>query len=326
MSQTTDQEIPREIVLSLTDDDTETTLWSAQLQYAGSTSAADEPGAVFKVESSAPSSQVRVVSETWDPEFEAIQEEAASAVDEFREKAQGVAIGAGRIAAGEVLNITKFAWDILKASRPITQVQGAFTSVLSAADPNWEHYSRAVEFTSPQFSFEGKNLFKKTMFKTKFKVQGTYRAAYDGNVKEVSRGQYLPTIFFNFQEAYAAATWSLKVRARPRGSPTSARATTSSRWCIPAQVSPRRAGSRASPRTSTLRSAALAATSQKPDRPDLGAWTGQHERRARAGPPFFEATGPPWPLCVGHGTQPPRVASGVGVSERRARAAPEYIG
>lgn len=195
-SQSTSQEMPTQIKLKLKD--TSKTLWSATLEYTGSGKAARDTDSVYEVDSSS-SDQIQIVEETWDPEFQEIQEEAQSA--------------SAKRSVQDALAVTKFAWDILKDSRPVTQAEGAFTSVLSSADSNWEHYSQANEFKSPEFTFKGENLFGMTLFKAKFKVQGAYKASYSGSVQDVPKGLYLPLVFFNFKEAYAMTTWSLKGNA-----------------------------------------------------------------------------------------------------------------
>jgi hypothetical protein len=204
-NETTTQETPTEIKLVLKD--SSKTLWSATLKYTGNGSAQtarDTEGAeeVLDLDSSSSSDLIQIEEETWDPEFQAIQEEAENASKK-------------RSVSG-VLAVTKLAWDILKDSRPVAQTDGAFTSVLASADPNWEHYANAREFESPKLTFKGSQLGV-SEFKTKFKVEGTYQASYSGSVKDVPAGQYLPAIFFDFKEVEAETGWSLSGQASTLG-------------------------------------------------------------------------------------------------------------
>lgn len=185
------------ITVTLTDEDSGEKLWSADLVWKGgdrlrSTTDApidlDQPG----------QDVIAIENETWQPAFKAAQNEFP--------------VGGDRVAAAPAasgLEVAKFAWDIIKASKPVTQAQGAFTSVLASADAQWDHYAGAKEFKSPKFDWHGSNLFGMTLFRAKHILRGTFKAAYAGSLADVPKGEYLPLVYFDIPEAFAAITWSL---------------------------------------------------------------------------------------------------------------------
>lgn len=188
-------QMPDTIQLTLTDEDSGETLYSAQLVWKGGTRGAPTAG-TGPIDLDDPAqSLIEVRDERWNPGFRAVQDETKAL-----QKMRGAASG---------LDVAKFAWDIIKHSKPVTQASGAFTAVLSSGDKNWDHYSGAKEFTSPKFDWHGSNLFGMTLFRAKHILKGTYAATYSGKAADVPAGRYLPLVFFDIPEAFAAATWGL---------------------------------------------------------------------------------------------------------------------
>ena len=182
------------ISLELTDEDNGEQLWSADLVWKGgdqvraATAAPidlDDPGQTL----------IAVENERWQPQFKLLQQESEKAPDQ--------------LTGASGLDVAKFAWDIIKSSKPVTQADGAFTSVLASADKHWDQYGGAKEFKSPRFDWHGKNLLGMTLFRARYILKGTYKASYAGKRGDVPKGEYLPLVFFEIPEAFAAITWSL---------------------------------------------------------------------------------------------------------------------
>ncbi len=106
------------------------------------------------------------------------------------------------------LDVAKFAWEIIKDGRPVTKAEGAYTSILSVKDKNYENYGYAVNGTSAEVDYEGKNLFTMTLFHAKFRVDGYYKAANPS-----VPGYWMPSVAFKVDESFAAFTWNLNAGA-----------------------------------------------------------------------------------------------------------------
>jgi|GEM_PF-2214154 len=115
-----------------------------------------------------------------------------------------VAVEAGKLG----LAVAKFAWEIIKDARPVTKADGAYTTILSIKDKNYENYGYSVGGTSAEVDYEGKNLFTMTLFHAKFRIDGYYNAS-NPNVP----GNWMPSVAFKVDESFAALTWNLNAGA-----------------------------------------------------------------------------------------------------------------
>ncbi len=106
------------------------------------------------------------------------------------------------------LDVAKFAWEIIKDARPVTKADGAYTSILSVKDKNYENYGYSVSGTSAEVDYEGKNVFTMTLFHAKFRVDGYYKAANPS-----VPGYWMPSVAFKVDESFAALTWNLNAGA-----------------------------------------------------------------------------------------------------------------
>jgi hypothetical protein len=183
------------ITLELKDLDSGEVMWSSQLVWKGGERAVSQEAPPIDLDDPKQTS-IEIRNVVWHPAFKALQ-------NEFAPVKSADAAGAGG------LDVAKFAWDIIKNSKPVTRTSGAFTAVLSTGDKNWDHYASAREFNSPKYDFSGKNIFGMTLFKATHSLKGTHKAAYSGKSTDVPKGQYLPLIFFDIPDAFAALTWSL---------------------------------------------------------------------------------------------------------------------
>ncbi|MEM8591112.1 MAG: hypothetical protein AAGF13_01165 [Pseudomonadota bacterium] len=128
------------------------------------------------------------MSEEWfDDDFKADQAETSMMMAQPL-MAKG---GSGGIEAA------KLAWDIIKASKPITNLQQASTALLNAADPNPMNYPGAKTGQSTKYYWWGYNYpFKKwKCFEVWLEVAGTYHAAAPSNL---APGHYVPSLYINF--------------------------------------------------------------------------------------------------------------------------------
>ncbi|OYY74712.1 MAG: hypothetical protein B7Y40_03825 [Gammaproteobacteria bacterium 28-57-27] len=115
-----------------------------------------------------------------------------------------VAVEAGKLG----LDVAKFAWEIIKDARPVTKADGAYTSILSVKDKNYENYGYSVSGTSAVVDYEGKNLFTMTLFHAKFRIDGYYNAANPS-----VPGNWMPSVAFKVDESFAGLTWNLNAGA-----------------------------------------------------------------------------------------------------------------
>lgn len=115
-----------------------------------------------------------------------------------------VAVEAGKLG----LDVAKFAWEIIKDARPVTKADGAYTSILSAKDKNYENYGYSVNGTSAVVDYEGQNLFTMTLFHAKFRIDGYYNATNPS-----VPGNWMPSVAFKVDESFAALTWNLNAGA-----------------------------------------------------------------------------------------------------------------
>ena len=155
----------------------------------------DSEKKVFEVES----------EEFADSKFKAIQQEALN---------QGANPKAATEASG--LDIAKFAWEIIKDTKPTTVATGAFTSVLDSQDKDPLHYPYAKDYESKIYHLRYHNIFNMTLAEAKFRVMGTNRAQKPPD-SEVPNGNYLPQVCFNFTQCQAAWTWGLNGSANVTG-------------------------------------------------------------------------------------------------------------
>lgn len=147
-------------------------------------------------------------------------------------------LGAGADAVKTGLDITKFAWDVVKDNRPETVVSGAFSSILSKAEDDYLSYPNAKSFQSGVYRFEVKELVPKlqclkrikktcvwskpvlepgpTSVNFRFRIAGYYNAdAPPGSA--VPNGKYLPQVFFKFEQADAWLGYKVNASAEIRG-------------------------------------------------------------------------------------------------------------
>ncbi|MDD2892962.1 MAG: hypothetical protein PHF20_03440 [Halothiobacillaceae bacterium] len=115
-----------------------------------------------------------------------------------------VAVEAGKLG----LDVAKFAWEIIKDARPVTKADGAYTSILSIKDKNYENYGYSVSGTSAVVDYEGKSLFTNTLFHAKFRIDGYYNAANPS-----VPGNWMPSVAFKVDESFAGFTWNLNAGA-----------------------------------------------------------------------------------------------------------------
>lgn len=115
-----------------------------------------------------------------------------------------VAVEAGKLG----LEVAKFAWVIIKDARPVTTAEGAYTSILSAKDKNYENYGYSVNGTSAVVDYFGKSLFGNTLFQAKFRIDGYYNAANSS-----IPGYWMPSVAFKVDESFAGITWNLNAGA-----------------------------------------------------------------------------------------------------------------
>jgi hypothetical protein len=106
------------------------------------------------------------------------------------------------------LDVAKFAWDIIKDGRPVAEATGAVTRVLSSADDHWENYGNARRGETKVITWEGKNVFRMTLYKAVFRLGGYYGATNPG-----FGGKWLPSVAFTVDEAYAGWTWRINAGA-----------------------------------------------------------------------------------------------------------------
>ncbi len=106
------------------------------------------------------------------------------------------------------LDIAKFAWDVIKDGRPVTETSGAMTRVLSEKDTSWEHYERSMRGETPVVTIQGWNMLGMTMYKARFHLSGYYAATNPS-----FGGKWLPSVAFTVDEAYTFWTWWLNASA-----------------------------------------------------------------------------------------------------------------
>lgn len=163
------------------------------------------------------------IRQTWDEAAKAFTPESVTYFDRTFEalqaEAQLVAAdpAAARAAAkASGLDVARFAWEIIKDSKPVTAAQGAFTAVLDSAETDPLRYPGARDFTSKLHHLRYANIFNMTLAEAKFKVMGTNKAQKPP-ASAVPNGNYIPQAFVSFTECFAAITWSLNGSAQITG-------------------------------------------------------------------------------------------------------------
>lgn len=100
--------------------------------------------------------------------------------------------------------IANMVWDIIKNGVPVTQVQGAVTSVLSAKDTDTINYTGGTDIETPVHETWVKNLFGCKLTSVIFKGKGVNQATNKGFY-----GSWIPNLYVDFTECFAGFTWSI---------------------------------------------------------------------------------------------------------------------
>jgi hypothetical protein len=160
----------------------------------------------------APGAALRTVKreEAWlDESFKALQQDAESARPPMAgtEAAPG---GAAEVQAG--LEVVKFGWEFIKDNRPIVDLQTASTAVLAKGTRGLSYHS-ARQGSSGTYQWRAYNwpVQSWTAWDIKVELAGTFRAQPP---EGVTRGFYLPSVYFNVPECYAGWPHSASATAR----------------------------------------------------------------------------------------------------------------
>jgi len=155
-----------------------------------------------------------------------------------RQSALTKLMGTGTDAAKIGLDISKFAWDVIKDNRPETVASGAFSSILNKANTDFLDYPQAKSFQSGLYRFQVRELVPKlecikrikkvcvlskpvlkpgpTSVDFRFRVAGYYGAnAPSGS--DVPNGKYLPQVFFKFEKSDTWLGYKVNASAEIRG-------------------------------------------------------------------------------------------------------------
>jgi hypothetical protein len=119
------------------------------------------------------------------------------------------------LTAGEAeaaLAVARFAWEVVKDSRPIAVTQGAFTTVLDRRETDPLRYPNAKPFRSDLYRVRFKNIFGGVVAGVDLRCVGTYAAAKPPG-SDVPEGYYLPQVSFDIAHAHAAFTTSVEAAA-----------------------------------------------------------------------------------------------------------------
>lgn len=111
------------------------------------------------------------------------------------------------------LEVTKFAWDVIKDGKPQVAVDGAFTSVLSGKDKDPLSYYAARESQSPIYRFEIHDSLFTSWVLMKVRFQG--ECSYDARHLSLG-GRYLPNIHFEVLDSYVF--WGLHLNVSTQAS------------------------------------------------------------------------------------------------------------
>ena len=106
------------------------------------------------------------------------------------------------------IEVAKLTWDVIKNNRPETVAEGAFTSVYSSGDSNWDNYDQAKSGASQVVTLKSKNLFNMTLTEVKFALSGYYGAQHPS-----IDGHWLPLVNVDVQYVYAFFSWKVNAKA-----------------------------------------------------------------------------------------------------------------
>jgi len=136
-----------------------------------------------------------------------LTDDVRTALGEIQASPEGIKTGAGD-PASNVIEVTKWVWDIVKDGRPTYSGPSVVqSSVLHPSDTNWVDYQAAVPGGSSMITFRRENFFGVTRVEFKMKLGGTYRAA--GAVPAITPGYYIPEMHFEFAKTYQG--WGVNV-------------------------------------------------------------------------------------------------------------------
>lgn len=118
----------------------------------------------------------------------------------------------------EGIEVTKFVWDIIKDNKPSARGAGTTTSVLIKGTDGLD-YTGAKNSQAQEFILEvHDSLFPKVQYiKVRFRLEGTFDAT--PSKKDIPFGHYLPAVYFNVTECWAA--WPTWVEASAEVTPPS---------------------------------------------------------------------------------------------------------
>ncbi|WP_298903391.1 hypothetical protein [uncultured Psychroserpens sp.] len=114
-----------------------------------------------------------------------------------------------KASVGDVIEVSKFVWDIIKDSKASAATAATTSRILSVKDDRWEDYEKAQNFKSKEVTYKLDNFAGVNCYKVKFKVAGTYRA-----VNPDFGGQWIPNVHITFSECHANFPWIINGEAK----------------------------------------------------------------------------------------------------------------
>ncbi|TVQ56823.1 MAG: hypothetical protein EA355_05800 [Rhodobacteraceae bacterium] len=126
----------------------------------------------------------------------------------FAPEAPPLTAGKGDVA----LAAARFAWDVVKGSRPVAVTKGAFTTVLDSREMDPLRYPNAKPFRSKLYRVRFKNIFGSVVAGVDLRCVGSH-AAQKPPGSDVPEGCYLPQVAFDIAHAHAAFTTSIEAAA-----------------------------------------------------------------------------------------------------------------